>query len=328
LGKVDSGINTRANRFFYLYEVPRDEWDNLNIKNFSGSDYPDNCQVVRSEIGTWKGRGCTPPVEDTFWMIEDEYLRTVIQSPRQSMSIRFDVDDLDTLVLSVYKNWPELEDTYVRDYIEYAKSSKKVTRKSNGDTVEVLKVNERPELSKRKQSVNDGSNAVWWYEILDKNYSRLLLPKSCGYSFRVMLSSELVPVDNNLYCFVFDEDPSEKELIGMTLYMNSTIVALLRELYGRSNLGQGGLKTEGVDWSRMPVPEPETLEQIAESYGDTSDLFDRKIEKIWDEVEKDDKQRLDQVVFDEIGIEPSLAEELQERTVDLVRARQERANST
>ena len=328
LGKVDSGINTRANRFFYLYEVPQNEWDSVNIKNFSGNDYPDNCQVVRSEIGTWKGRGCTPPVDDTFWMIEDEYLRTVIQSPRQSMSIRFDIGDLDTLVLSVYKDWPELEDTYVRDYIEYAKSSKEVTRKSNEDTVEVLKVNERPELSKRKQSVNDGSNAVWWYEILDKNYSRLLLPKSCGYSFRVMLSSELVPVDNNLYCFVFDDDPSEKELVGMTLYMNSTIVALLRELYGRSNLGQGGLKTEGVDWSRMPVPDPETLEQIAESYGDTSDLFDRKIDKIWDEIEKEDKQRLDQVVFDEIGIDPSLVEELQERTVDLVRARQKRANST
>jgi len=326
LGKVDSGINTRANRFFYLYEVPRNEWDSVNIQNFLGIDYPDNCQVVRSEIGTWKGRGCTPPVEDTFWMIEEEYLRTVIRSPRQSMSIRFDVDNLDILILTVYKDWPELKGTYVRDYIQYAKSSQKVARKSNQDTIETLKINERPELSKRKQSVNDGSNAVWWYEILDKNYSRLLLPGSCGYSFRVMLSSEQVPVDNTLYCFVFNEDTSEKKLIGMTLYMNSTIVALLRELYGRSNLGQGGLVTKGVDWSRMPCPDSETLERIAESYGNTSNLFDRKVEKIWDEVVKDDKKRLDQVVFDEIGIEPSLAEELQERTVDLVRARQERAN--
>lgn len=243
------------------------------------------------------------------------------------MSISFDVEELDTLVLSVYDDWPELEGTYVRDYLEYAKSSKTVTRKSNGETVEVLKVHQRPELSKRKQRMDDGSNAVWWYEISDKNYSRLLLPMSCGYSFRVMLATKTVPVDHNLFCFVFDEEPSETELKGWALYMNSTIVALLRELYGRSNLGQGGLKTEGVDWSRMPVPDPETLERIAESYGDTSDLFDRKIEKIWDEVEKEDKQRLDQVVFDEIGIEPSLAEELQERTVDLVRARQERANS-
>jgi len=327
LGKVDSGLNTRANRFFYLYDVPREEWDDVTVENHSGNTYPDDCQVVRSEIGTWKGRGCEPPIEDTYWLIEREYLRTVIQSPRQSMSIEFDVEELDTFVLSVYEDWPDLKGTYTRDYIEYAKSSKKVTRKSNGDTVEALKTHQRPELSKRKQSMNDGSNAVWWYEILDKNYSRLLLPKSCGYGFRVMLSSELVPVDNNLYCFVFDEEPSEDELVGMTLYMNSTIVALLRELYGRSNLGQGGLKTEGVDWSRMPIPDSDTLTEIADSYGDTSDLFSRKIEKIWDEVDKEDKERLDRVVFDEIGIDPSLAEELQKRTVELVQARKKRANS-
>ena len=326
-GKVDSGINTRANRFFYLYETKEDEWKYSDIKNHSGDTIPDGCQVVRSEIGTWKGRGCEPPVEDTYWLIENEFLRTVIHSPKQSMSISFDTEKLDTLVLSVYDDWPELEGTFVRDYLEYAKSSKTVTRKSNGEKVEVLKVNQRPELSKRKQQMDDGSNAVWWYEISDKNYSRLLLPMSCGYSFRVMLATKTVPVDHNLFCFVFEEIPSEPEVKGWALYMNSTIVALLRELYGRSNLGQGGLKTEGVDWSRMPVPDSEILERIAESYGDTSELFDRKIEKIWDEVEKEDKQRLDQVVFDEIGIEPSLAEELQERTVELVRARQERANS-
>jgi hypothetical protein len=243
------------------------------------------------------------------------------------MSISFDVEELDTLVLSVYDDWPELEGTYVRDYLEYAKSSKTVTRKSNGDEVEVLKVHQRPELSKRKQRVDDGSNAVWWYEISDKNYSRLLLPMSCGYSFRVMLAGETVPVDHNLFCFAFGKEPSETELKGWALYMNSTVVALLRELYGRSNLGQGGLKTEGVDWSRMPVPDPETLENIADSYEDTSELFDRTIGKIWDEVEKEDKIRLDEVVFDEIGIDPSLVEELQMRAVELTEARKQRANS-
>lgn len=327
LGDVDSGINTRANRFFYLYEVPEDQWEGLEIENYEGNRFPENCRVVRSEVGTWKARGCQPPIEDTYWLIEEEYLRPVIQSPRQSMSIEFDVDEIDTLILSVYEDWPDLEGTYVRDYIEHAKSSKKVTRKSNGEEVEALKVNKRPELSKRKQRMDDGSNAVWWYEILDKNYSRILLPKSCGYSFRTMLSTELVPVDNNLYCFVFDDDPSEKELIGLTLYLNSTIVALLRELYGRSNLGQGGLKTEGVDWKRMPCPDKATLVEIAEEFEERDDLFEREIEKVWDEVEKEDKQQLDKIVFEKIGASPDIVEELQKRTVELVRQRKERAES-
>jgi methylase of polypeptide subunit release factors len=328
LGYVDSGINTRANRFFYLYDVPRDEWDDVDIHNFEDDDYPEGCRVVRSEIGTWKGRGCSPPVEDTYWLMEEEYLRPVVQSPRQSMSIRLDVSELETLVLSVYDDWDELEGTYVRDYIEYAKSSKTVTRDSNGEEVEVLKVNERPELSKRKQSLNDGSDAVWWYEVIDKNYSRILLPKSCGYSFRTILTTNLIPVDNNVYCFVFDSEPSDKELVGMTLYLNSTIVALLRELYGRSNLGQGGLKTEGVDWSRMPSPDRDTLVEIAEEYSRTEELFDRRIEKIWEEVNEDDKKELDRVIFDLIGVDEELVSELQDRTVELVQARKEKANSS
>lgn len=325
LGKVDSGINTRANRFFYLHKVPKAKRGEVEIKNHDGAKIPDKCHVVKSKIGTWKGRGCVPEVEPTYWLVEDEYLRPAVRTPREFLSILIDVDSLSRYILTVREDWPDLEGTYVRDYIDYCKGSKKVTRKSDGEEIEVLQVHKRPELSKRKQSMDDGSDAVWWYEVIDKNYSRILLPKSIGYNFRTGLTSELVPVDNRFYCHLFHGN--EDELIGLTLYLNSTLMSLSREVYGRSNLGQGGLDTQGVDWQMMPCPTRGFLPQIRKAYGDAEDLLNRQIGDIWDEADHKDKKKLDEVVLEVLGIDPDKAEELQEETVALVRARQERAQS-
>jgi hypothetical protein len=78
----------------------------------------------------------------------------------------------------------------------------------------------------------------------------------------------------------------------------------------------------------MPSPDRDTLVEIAEEYSRTEELFDRRIEKIWEEVNEDDKKELDRVIFDLIGVDEELVSELQDRTVELVQARKEKANSS
>jgi len=325
IAHVDSGINTRANDFFYLERVPREQWKALLLENHSGP-LPEGCVVVRSNVGVPTSRGCTLQLEPTYWLIEERFLRPVIVSPQESLCIEIDPARLKHLVLSVYDDWDDLAGTYVRDYIKYVMQSRKVQRR-DGRWVEALAVNQRPELSKRRQVGDRGRSAGWWYTVRDKQYGNLIFPLTSGDILRTFHNPAIVCSDANFYAAIFSQPLGDTQVVGFCLYMNSTLIALLRELYGRANLGLGGIKTQGVDWAQMECPSPGLLAEIAARYGDTSGLFHRRIGPIWDEVRQPDKVRLDEIVLEVLGVPVSWREELAEATVTLVRARIEKAGS-
>jgi hypothetical protein len=324
IAEIDSGINTRANDFFYVKRLPKDEWLSQPIENFTGRKIPAGCRVVESWVGRFKKTSkARDPFWPTRWLIEEKYLRPVITSPQEAPTIEVDPQTLERLVLSVYEDWLDLQSTYVREYLEFAKSSRKVTL-PDGDKVEALQVNKRPELSKRKQSQGDGRKGGWWYSVRDKRYGHLLAPMASSDLFRVNYVQEIVPNDHNLFALCEVDDERE---IGLCLYLNSTLAAVSRELLGRTNLGEGGLKTEGVDWALIPVPTVETLEEIEKRYGDPSSLFRRRIGPIAEEVKQPDKIRLDEVILGALGLARKVRVTLAEETVALVRRRIDKAVS-
>lgn len=165
---IDSGINTRANDFFYVKRLPKEGWLDRPIENFTGRKVPAGCCVVESWVGRFKKTSkAKDPFWPTRWLIEEKYLRTVITSPQEVPAIEVDPQSLNWLVLSVYEGWPDLQGTHVREYLELVRSSRRVTL-PGGEKVEALQVNKRPELSKRKQSQEDGRRGKWWYAVRDK----------------------------------------------------------------------------------------------------------------------------------------------------------------
>jgi hypothetical protein len=111
--------------------------------------------------------------------------------------------------------------------------------------------------------------------------------------------------------------------------LNSTFANLMRELVGRTTLGQGALKTEGMDIAGMWLPDPRKLSarqaQALESAFDA--LASRPVGPIFEELEKADRMALDSVVFDVLDLSPKMREAVYQAVVDLVRARIERAQS-
>ncbi|MBE9506587.1 MAG: hypothetical protein IMY86_00920, partial [Chloroflexi bacterium] len=103
----------------------------------------------------------------------------------------------------------------------------------------------------------------------------------------------------------------------------------MRELVGRTTLGQGALKTEGIDIAGMWLLDPRRLSaqqaQALESAFDA--LASRPVSPIFEELEKADRVALDSVVFDVLDLSPKMREAVYQAVVDLVRARIERAQS-
>jgi hypothetical protein len=321
---VDSGINTWANDFFYVKRLSEKEWLDRPIENFTGRKMPAGCCVVESWVGRFKKTAkARSPFWPTRWLIEERYLRPVITSPQEVPTIEVDPRKLEWLVLSVYEDWPDLRGTHVREYLEFAKSSHKVTLPS-GENVEALQVNERPELSKRKQSQRDGRKGGWWYSVRDKRYGHVLVPMASSDIFRANYARKVIPNDHNVFAVCGTNGLPD---IGLCLYLNSTFASLCRELLGRTNLGEGGLKTEGIDWSLMPVPVAEILVEIEKRFGNPSSLFKRQIGPIAHEVKQSDKIRLDDVILETLGLPKKMREILAEETVALVQRRSSKAIS-
>ena len=82
-----------------------------------------------------------------YWLIEDEFLKPVVKSPRECKSILIKLEDLKYKVFMCHKSREELKETYAFKYIEWG---------------EKQGYNKRPTISNRKK----------WYELPIENCFR------------------------------------------------------------------------------------------------------------------------------------------------------------
>jgi type I restriction-modification system DNA methylase subunit len=236
------------------------------------------------------------------WEIEEEYLQPVLKSPRECKSILVRPQDLSLRVLMVHKDKEDLAGTNVLKYIEFGESEG---------------YHLRPTCASRSRWYDLGlrePGAVLWPMI---HYQRHLAPFN-PHSFQI---------DHNL----FEVLPGSQEIRikALCAVLNSTFSNLMRELAGRTTLGQGALKTEGIDIEKIAVLDPRQLsdDQIAALESSFDALAERPVESIFEEVKREDRRRLDNVVFDILGLSEGEREAVYEAVVDLVRARIQRAES-
>jgi len=159
-----------------------------------------------------------------------------------------------------------------------------------------------------------------------QKYGKNLVPEATGDIFRSLyIKGKPIPSDHRLFALHPKTDTFTE--LGLALFMNSSLAACSRELLSRSNLGQGGLTTDGIDWLLMPVPDLQVLTKIAERFGKLDGLFKRRIGPIAEEVKQLDKMRLDEIILEAIGLPKKVRETLANETVALVRRRIEKAAS-
>lgn len=90
------------------------------------------------------------------------------------------------------------------------------------------------------------------------------------------------------------------DLLRIWLFCNSTICWLIREKFGRKNLGGGLLKAEAVDLKEIPLyfkfDRIDEIKNLIEMYGD------RKAKNALEELKEDMHKKIDRLVFDYLNL--------------------------
>ncbi|MFB3895821.1 MAG: class I SAM-dependent DNA methyltransferase [bacterium] len=241
-------------------------------------------------------RGFTTGINEFFylteedikhWEIEPEFLKPVIKSPKECPGLIIDPQNLKNKVFLCHKDKSELIGTNALKYILWGEKQKTKGEKQKRSGIPYPKV---PTVMNRKL----------WYDLGEQHKEKVLIQKQTGDRFLVPYNLSGAQLDCNLYGLVFKSD---KIGLGLSIYLNSTLAHLFRELFGRSNLGDGGLKTEEIDWAILYTPQIDILKTIQEK-GKTifNNIARRDIDSIFDEVKKKDRQELDKIIFHALGI--------------------------
>jgi hypothetical protein len=220
------------------------------------------------------------------WQIEPSFLQPVIVSPRECQSIVVDPSKLKYKAFICHTPKTKLTGTRALKYIEWG---------------EAQSFHRRPSCKNRNL----------WYDLGIRTPAKVLWPMIHNDRPGVYLNEKGVLVDHNLFEIVTNSNLE----IWASLFWTGQVI--FRELYGRANLGQGALKTEGDDIKRLMVMNPDItpFEHLKIIKQCIDSISQRMVESVSVEVGIDknqsfsnplsDRAILDNVIFDVIGLTAS-----------------------
>jgi hypothetical protein len=242
------------------------------------------------------------------WKIEEEFLVPVIKSPRESDSISISPSNLKQKIFYCNLNKDDLRKQRkygALNYIEWGEQQ----MTSGGQ---------------KWSEVSSVSSRARWYDLGERSPGRILPFINSGDIHRVLYNPKCVYVDHNLFEICASTDIE----FGLLLYLNSSLGGLLKEIIGRANLGEGGLKVEGVDWDTILCPKKKILRTLTRLDTDNFDaLLNRPIKPVFEEVKMKDRQKLDSLVLQALGLDPKkYLKPIYDGLTEIVRERIELAN--
>ncbi len=239
------------------------------------------------------------------WGIEEEFLKPVIKSPRESNNSDLSKIKLHYKVLMCDKKKKELIESDVLKYIEFG---------------EQKGYNKRPTCCSRNLWYNLGNwkpvDCFWMESINDMN--------------RIYINPGYLLESDKFYGITFFENDSSW---NYSVFLNSTIYSFFRELKGFHGMGQGVLK--------LPVYDVKNLDFIKVDFYEKLDVISRSQFSIFKECGLDrehqirsqepnplpDRKALDDIVFDAIGLTEDERKEVYWSVCELVQRRLEKARS-
>ena len=230
------------------------------------------------------------------WEIEEEFLKPVIVSPRECLSVEVKPEELHYHAFVCHEDKNALKGTSALLYIKWG---------------EKQEFDKRPSCRSRQR----------WYEFPERDWARVLWPMIHNDRQNVFWNSHNVAVDHNLFEIIeYDDD-----ILWGSLAWTAQI--LFRELHGRANLGQGALKTEGIDIRTFYVLSTKEQSIIMALSGARSSLAVRKIGSIQEESQSRERRSLDNIIFDILGLTQGERDAVYEAVINLVGTRLKKAGS-
>lgn len=281
LAEIRFGVKSGADAFFFVRDVTEDE-----ILKCGEGLSPDSPQIANRFNEKW-GISTTDTKlvrvmesgDHSRHLIEAEYLEPEVHSLMEIDSVEIDPAKLSRKILLVSDPPEKLKSTHVLKYIKWGERE----GFDQGATC-VARARTRP-----------------WYDVTVDRRSPILWPKAHQYRHIIPINQDKFVPNCRMYD-LFLEPHVDPELLGGVL--NSSLVALLKFLFGRPVGREGSLDTEVVDVNMMLVPSiedvtPEIASKVKVSLGM---IRKRPAKPLIEEFELDDRQKLDDATLELLGI--------------------------
>ena len=275
------------------------------------------------------GPGCYSGINDFFyldtstvkrWRVEKRFLKPIIRTSNQVQKLFIDTGHLDSKVFSCGRSKEDMKSggiTGALSYIQWGEQQKTRRRQKVAAGIPWPEV----ETVKRR--------TPGWWAIPESNLQETQLFMLYVVNDRFLCAFSSSPIISDR-CFhrIFPSDIGNSTTLWAVL--NSTLMVLMIELYGRHGLGQGALKFETMDTKQLPIVDPRPLsEDVEEDLANAiKRIASREIDNIFNEVNFQDRRELDKIVMGEIlGLTDEEQLEVYRAVVDLVKSRIEKAKS-
>ncbi len=237
--------------------------------------------------------------------IEAEYLEPEVHSLMEVSGYTVGPEDCARLILLVEAPKSNLRGTHVLKYIEWGESKG---------------------YHKGSTCASRVTDTRGWYDLTGHRRGNLFWPMAQQYKHAIPHNEHNLIANHNL----FDVIPHNRSPDVLGGILNSSFVVLSKFLYGRPVGNEGNLKTEVIDVTMMPVPDPTNaqeaiLERIAESFRElkrrpamqflsarrlrrmayTRAEKEIELQEISDlcELDMDDRRTLDDAVLEMLGVQ-------------------------
>ena len=165
------------------------------------------------------------------------------------------------------------------------------------------------------------TQSPWWRPPLQAQRGALLLwPRTHAESHRCYYNSDRI-----VSLRFFRLHPKRAEhVLPVLAVLNSTVYALLKEVHGRRGLGQGALETGLVDI--LPLPFPQLTTSVASQLSEAvQPLLRRDIGSVANEVLEADRNDLDRLVMQQMGLPSDAISELYGSVLEMIALRKTKA---
>ncbi|MHB8260487.1 MAG: N-6 DNA methylase [Bacteroidia bacterium] len=259
IANVRFGIKTGINDFFYLEKVREDKNGNIIYKNVRG----------------WEG------------LIEAEFLREVVKSPREIDCVKIDKKKLKHSIFICGKTKAELKKGKYDNALKYIEWGEKQKTKDSQNTSAGISWPEVESVKSRKN----------WYDIGINEFSNFMWPKSFNNRFCFPINNNLLVADRLYELTIKDKKKKAEYSKSFPFLLNCTIQTLFVEVNGRMNLGEGALDNMTYEAEDCYVINPKI------KINHSSKFLERKILSVFEEVKQKDRKELDTAVLEALGMD-------------------------
>lgn len=302
---VKYGIKTGANEFFYLIDETdiAKEMPNDKYKLTFGHDKSKHSQI-------WNKCGWfLSELNGQHYIIEREYVQPLFKTQKESVNLVVDINKLKYYVLTCSDSKSKL-----------TKLNKHIIKYINLGESKQYEIQKRPSVSGREN----------WYDITNiASSGHFIFPSKIGEKYRLIDNRVAkVACDKVNYIIKINAENEQYDDI-LFLILNSVTFRFFIDLFSRQLTGNQTLSDVDVNLvEKTPIINPKLLASKKKEIKEIiTSLKSREQGTIHEEINEEDKLKLDTLIFEAIGLTQKDVKELYRTASNYVSERQTKSAS-